>query len=98
MAKLIVTDGDRTHLVDLEPGESVTLGRSHDCELAIGAPRASRRHATIRPADGGGHGVEDLGSTNGTLLNGARVAGAVRLQDRDVLDVGGCRVVYRAGP
>lgn len=97
MAKLIVTDGDRTWLVDLRPGESLTLGRSQDCDVVTSANRASRRHAEV-VAKGDGHAVRDLGSTNGTLLNGAPFAEDVPLRDGDVIDAGGCQLVYRSQP
>ena len=97
MPKLIVTDQERTYLVDLRPGESVTLGRSTDCELPVSAARASRRHAEIA-AQGEGHVVRDLGSTNGTNLNGAPFLGDAALRDGDVVEAGGCRVVYRSAP
>ena len=97
MAKLLVKDRDHTYLVDLAVGESVVLGRSHDCDIPISAPRASRRHARFK-ADGEGHQIADLGSTNGTLLNGAPFAHDTHLADRDVVDAGGCLVVYRVDP
>jgi len=97
VAKLLVKDGDHTYLVDLAAGESVVLGRSHDCDVPIAAPRASRRHARFQ-ADEGGHQIVDLGSTNGTLLNGAPFAHDTHLNDRDVVDAGGCVVVYRVDP
>ena len=94
MAKLIVRDVDRTYLVDLAPGESVVIGRSHDCDLPVHADRASRRHAEIRPS-GVRHEIVDLDSTNGTLLNGAPFAHPAPLRDGDVVDVGGSTVLYR---
>jgi pSer/pThr/pTyr-binding forkhead associated (FHA) protein len=97
LAKLIVKDVDATWLVDLAPGESATLGRSRDCDLPIAAPRASRRHAAI-VASGEGHRVSDLGSTNGTLLNGVALDADAPLADGDVVDAAGCVVIYRTGP
>lgn len=97
MPKLVVTDQDRTYLVDLRPGESVMVGRSSTCDLRIAAPRASRRHVEI-VAQGEGHIVRDLGSTNGTTLDGAPFADAVLLKDGDVMDAAGCRIVYRSRP
>jgi pSer/pThr/pTyr-binding forkhead associated (FHA) protein len=95
--KLIVTDADRTWLIDLRPGESLTIGRALDCDLPIASPRASRRHAEV-VARGDGHAVRDLGSTNGTSLNGAPLEGERLLGDLDLLEVGGCRLVYRSRP
>lgn len=97
MPKLVVEDAGRTWLVDIATGESLVVGRSHDCDIPISASRASRRHVTFQ-ASAGGHQVQDLQSTNGTLLNGAPFAGPAVLADRDVIDVGGCRVVYRTDP
>ncbi len=99
MPKLIVHDREQTSLVDLRPGERLVVGRSHDCDIPVVAPRASRRHAEIAPGAGGeGHIIRDLNSTNGTLLNGAPFPEEAPLKDRDVVDVGGCRLTYRAEP
>lgn len=99
MPKLIVEDREHTAVVDLRPGERIVVGRSHDCDIPVAAPRASRRHAEIAPAEGGGgHVVRDLNSTNGTLLNGAPFPEVSALADADVIDVGGCRLTYRAEP
>ena len=97
MAKLIVQDVEHTYLVDLGPGERLTVGRAHDCDLPVVAQRASRLHAAFVP-EGEGHKISDLGSTNGTLVNGAACHGDVRLQDGDTVDVGGCRILYRLPP
>jgi len=94
VAKLIVRDVDHTCLVDLQPTERLIVGRSQDCDLPVRAQRASRRHAELR-GTGSGHVLVDLGSTNGTLLNGAPVAGETPLRNGDVLDVGGCSILYR---
>lgn len=97
MAKLVVHDVERTYLVDLAAGESLSVGRSQDCDLPVAAPRASRRHALIGPY-GGGHMVRDLDSTNGTTVAGAALAGDRPLGDGDVIDVGGCRIQYWTRP
>ncbi|MBI2706535.1 MAG: FHA domain-containing protein [Actinobacteria bacterium] len=49
-----------------------TIGRVSECSLTIVDPDVSRRHAVIRPVDGG-HAVTDLGSTNGTVVNGTAI-------------------------
>ena len=97
MAKLIVRDPDQTALIDLRPDERVVVGRSHDCDLPVSAARASRRHAEIVPG-ANGHILRDLGSTNGTTLNGAPFPDETPLGDGDVIDVGGCLITYRAEP
>lgn len=97
MPKLVVTDRRRTWLVDLRPGESATVGRSSACDLCIEAPRASRRHCEVR-ARGEGHVLVDLGSTNGTTLNGAPFSREMPLKDGDVVNAAGCRLVYWSRP
>jgi hypothetical protein len=66
----------------------VTVGRGGQNDLVLaGDDFASARHARIE-ARGDGVWVQDLESTNGTYVNGARVAGAQRLDPGDVLRVG----------
>jgi hypothetical protein len=72
-------------------GRTVTLGRSKDCDLVVDDPSASRRHAEVR-LDAGGYWVVDLGSTNGTEVNGKRVDRA-RLAPGDVITVGQTQLV-----
>jgi hypothetical protein len=50
----------------------LVLGRSQDCDVTIDDPSASRRHAELRH-DGAGWSLVDLGSTNGTEVNGKKV-------------------------
>ena len=66
----------------------VTVGRGGQNDLVLaGDEFASARHARIE-ARGDGVWVQDLDSTNGTYVNGSRVAGAQRLDAGDVLRVG----------
>ena len=66
----------------------LTLGRGGQNDLVLGGDEfASARHARIE-VRGDGAWVQDLESTNGTFVNGSRVAGAQRLDDGDVLRVG----------
>ncbi len=60
------------------------IGRSSECQIIIADPRVSRRHAMIRKQDGGFY-LFDLGSFNGSYLNGSRVTAARQLQHGDVL-------------
>jgi hypothetical protein len=57
----------------------VSIGRLPECTITLGDPNVSRRHAEIRPA-GAGYRLVDLGSTNGTLVNGLKV------RERDLVD------------
>jgi pSer/pThr/pTyr-binding forkhead associated (FHA) protein len=66
----------------------VTVGRGGQNDLVLsGDDFASARHARIE-SRGDGVWVQDLDSTNGTFVNGARVAGAQRLGAGDILRVG----------
>ena len=66
----------------------VTVGRGGQNDLVlVGDEFASARHARIEVRVDGAW-VQDLESTNGTYVNGSRVAGAQRLGDGDVLRVG----------
>lgn len=50
----------------------VVIGRQHDCDIAVASEEISRRHAQVKPTPDGLL-VEDLGSANGTFINGKRV-------------------------
>jgi hypothetical protein len=71
-------------------GEEVTIGRDPASEVPLAEDSTvSRRHARIHVADGG-YRVEDLGSSNGTFLNGGRVTEAA-LRPGDEVSIGGTR-------
>jgi FHA domain-containing protein/uncharacterized protein DUF1707 len=72
-----------------------TIGRADACRLVIASPSVSRRHAVLKRTDDGFE-VRDLGSTNGTWVNGWRVERAT-VRDGDVLQIGEVRVVLRHG-
>jgi pSer/pThr/pTyr-binding forkhead associated (FHA) protein len=65
----------------------LVLGREA-ADLAVDDPEVSRRHASLRPA-GDGLEIEDLGSLNGTWVNGTRIQGVVRLSPGDRVRLGG---------
>ena len=79
-AELVAADGTRHVLA----GE-MRIGRSSDCEITIEDAKVSRKHAVFR-VEGEAVTVEDLGSANGTLVNGQRIAGATTLAHGDTLE------------
>jgi DNA-binding winged helix-turn-helix (wHTH) protein len=83
-----------TREVSLGPGEHV-LGRTQEAALWIDSPDVSRRHARIAVREDGA-AIEDLGSKNGTYVNGTRVREPCRLADGDAIHLGSVRVVFRA--
>jgi hypothetical protein len=64
-----------------------TFGRSPDNTIVFAGGRASRRHAEIR-ADGAEYVLSDLGSSNGTFVNGQRLTAPHRLRHGDTFDIG----------
>lgn len=64
-----------------------TMGRSPNNEIVINDPEISRRHAQILQ-QGAGFAVEDLGSTNGTFVNGQRCVGVTAVRDGDIIELG----------
>lgn len=73
--------------VELKPGE-VLIGRSRHCALQIAEATVSRQHARLLVGPDGKVRLEDLGSSNGTFVNGERVTGTRDLANGDRLMVG----------
>jgi len=80
----------KEHLLE----QTVThLGRAVENEIVIVSKRASREHAHIR-REGRKTFLDDLGSTNGTYLNGERVLGSVQLRDGDQIAIGEVKFTF----
>jgi hypothetical protein len=91
-ASLVLADGTRVP-VGRDP---VAIGRLAECQVVLADPNVSRRHAEIRKAeDADGHVVVDLGSTNGTKVNGTPVR-SQRLRDGDEITVGATTMRFEA--
>jgi hypothetical protein len=86
-----VTVGDHEHDVLLR-GERVLVGRLAGCAICLSDANVSREHAAFVPVSGD-WAIEDLGSTNGTLLNGEPVARAL-LHDGDLIEIGLSRLTF----
>ena len=82
--------------VPLQEGENL-LGRTAESVLRFTADSASRRHARIVVTTGRAV-LEDLGSKNGTFLNGRRLEGGVVLADGDEITIGRIVLVFSAAP
>jgi len=80
---LLLLDGRR---LVVGPG-GVTLGRSRQCDVVVNDPNVSREHAEIRPR-GGSWVLTDLGSTNGSRLNGRTVNGSEVVKPGDEIELG----------
>ena len=77
-------------------GSPIRIGRAPECELVLRDNRVSRRHARLAARDGV-LVLTDLGSTNGTLVNGHRVR-EVALGAGDRIQIGECSLVIEAAP
>ncbi len=79
--------------IELPAGESV-IGRSRSCTVQIAETTVSRQHA-IFVVEPGKVRLRDLGSSNGTFVNGGRVDGEIPLADGDRVVVGETEIVLR---
>ena len=86
-AYLLVVDDDSSSIFHLPRNGAVVIGRATDAELHVNHASVSRRHATIRVDDGIVR-IADLGSHNGTRVNGEQVTETRTLASGDVVTVG----------
>jgi hypothetical protein len=85
--RLIVRRGPQPNQIyELSKG-IITLGRDITNDIVINDPEVSRHHCRLTQG-GGGYTIEDLGSTNGTFINGQRLTGARPLANGDMLGMG----------
>ncbi len=88
---IVLPSGQRVGL-----GEHTTsVGRLPECSITIEDGNVSREHARIKPGSNG-YVVQDLGSTNGTLVNGQRISGSRMLADGDIISFGSTHVRFEA--
>ncbi|HEY3451016.1 MAG TPA: sigma 54-interacting transcriptional regulator [Myxococcales bacterium] len=94
MPRLVALFGPRRGLSrDLE--KRLLIGRSLEADLQLIDDKASREHCVIEAAgDGGAFAVRDLGSRNGTFLNGAALAAPATLKAGDQIGVGETVLVF----
>ncbi len=90
--RLVSSTGEQAY--ELPPGRSLVVGRGVASDIAIYDPTISRRHAELI-AEADGVEVRDLGSSNGTCINGSRVS-AGRLRPNDSITFG--KVMFRLRP
>ena len=93
--------GSAVGRLQLPSGEKVTvghrvvsIGRLPECTVTLSDPNVSRRHAEVRP--GSQLTIVDLGSTNGTKVNGLRIDGERVLVDGDIISLGSSHLRFEA--
>ncbi|MDR2016583.1 MAG: FHA domain-containing protein [Burkholderiales bacterium] len=92
---LFLQDGDAREV--LFDKDRITIGRRNDNDVPLPYPAVSGRHAVISYLSANKCFVEDLKSTNGTLLNGVPIFEREQLKDRDQIDIGGQKFVFLEG-
>lgn len=98
---IVVIDGPDKGLTVALGEEETVIGRDRSCRVSLSDLQASRRHAALRLRDGI-HIVCDLGSANGTRLNGTRMkkeeADGRPLTDGDLIQIGNTTMRFRLPP
>lgn len=95
-AKLVCEAGPSSGQEFVLEGDEVVIGRAADNPVSIPDTSVSRKHALVRKTDDG-WAVSDLGSGNGTLLNGDAVADETPLSNGDVIRLGDSELRFDAG-
>jgi hypothetical protein len=92
--RLVVTEGALRGTTIPLSTSAVLIGRSPSCTLVLDDDYSSSRHARIFPQNGAWF-VEDLGSTNGTYLEGRRLEAPVRVQPGEQVRIGQTTMVLQ---
>ena len=90
--ELVVDDG--ATIATRRLGRRILVGRAPSADVRIDDPRVSRLHARIEMRDDGVY-VEDLGSRNGTLVDGEPVAKSRPLANGDEITIGTASIIFR---
>ncbi|MGH9175515.1 MAG: FHA domain-containing protein [Vicinamibacterales bacterium] len=92
-SRLIERSGGRTATVHVLTDAAITIGRGEENDITLAGGQISRRHARIT-WDGVQYVLHDLGSKNGTFLNGERVTAPRPLRDGDLITLGAASLHY----
>lgn len=90
MAYIVFEKDKEKNLVEMEPGQEILVGRVANCDIRFSSKdRVSRQHCVFYYSDKYACVVvEDLGSTNGTFVNGVQVDCPIALRNKDEVAVG----------
>src|SRR5262245_28065505 len=98
MAILITLQGPEVgRFFPLHETGSTSIGRQFDCAICLESPAVSRSHAHII-GENGRYFIEDLGSSNGSFLNGERLKQRKQLTENDTLQIGPYQLALRPQP
>lgn len=95
-ARLVVISGDSSGAVHpVQDRQSIVIGRSLDCDFVIGGTDVSRQHAQLLQSQTGHFLIEDLGSSNGTSVNGHLIESPTPVRFGDQIALGkGCVLLF----
>jgi len=83
--------GDKNKVIELEEGE-IIIGRDPECGIQLSIDNVSRQNTRIIFRNEEYH-IEDLGSTNGTYVNGIKIVKCV-LRNNDQIGIGGVKIFF----
>jgi pSer/pThr/pTyr-binding forkhead associated (FHA) protein len=86
---VVVVGRSASQMIKLAAGSTV-VGRNAECQLRIGSTQVSRRHCELT-LENGRLSVQDLGSSNGTFVNGKKLEAPAVLKPGDEIEVGNVR-------
>jgi hypothetical protein len=92
-ATLVVRQGPQAGMSYPLSGNQIVIGREEGMDIALQDPESSRRHALISWR-GGQFVIEDLGSTNGTFVNGVQITSPQVLNPGDSIGIGQTALVF----
>jgi hypothetical protein len=84
---LTITNGPETGTAAQLAGGMIMIGRGADCQLMLNDDYVSTRHARVVAGENGVY-IEDLGSTNGTYVNGMRISAPTTITLQDTVRIG----------
>lgn len=92
-ATLVVRQGPQAGMSYPLAGNQIVIGREEGMDIALQDPESSRRHALVSWR-GGQFVIEDLGSTNGTFVNGVQITSPQVLNPGDSIGIGQTALVF----
>ncbi|HUF54905.1 MAG TPA: FHA domain-containing protein [Dehalococcoidia bacterium] len=96
-ARLLLLSSDGWRQEYRITGVETIIGRAEDCEIVLDYASVSRQHARVERDEADNYTLVDCGSTNGTFLNGRRLAASHRLNNGDQFTIGNVNVRFVDG-